>query len=398
MGNNGPLAGVKILDLTRVLSGPLATAWLSDMGAEVIKLEQPGVGEQIRVAEPIINGESAYFATLNRNKRTITLDLKNEKGKEIFLRLVQDVDVVTENFRPDVMERLGLGYERLRSVNPRIVLASLSGYGSNSPYADRAAYDTISQGMGGIMSITGFPDAPPTKCGPSIGDVSAGMNLVIGVLAALYHARETGEGQHVEVALVDSVLALCTQDFIEYGVRGHVPGRTGNHYRNWCPYGTYKAKDGYYQLGVGTDRHYRDLCVRVLDRPDMPEDERYATQPQRVRHRSEVEAVLNEWAAERTVQEVVAALNAANVPASPVYDLGDVSRDEHFTVHRQMIRHMEHPVIGDVPYVNMPVRFSATPLVEPRPSAALGEHNQEVYESIGLSKDDLMELRKAGTI
>lgn len=397
--NGGALQGVTILDLTRVLSGPFCTSWLSDMGATIIKVENPGEGDHTRTSEPFVNGESAYYATLNRNKKCITLNLKSARGKELFLELVKKADVVTENFRPGVMDKLGLGYEELKKVNPRIILASLSGYGSYGPYAGLPGYDTISQGMGGIMSITGFPDSPPTRCGPSLGDVVAGMNLAIGVLAALHSAEKTGVGQKLEVALVDSILALCTQDFIEYGLTKELPPRMGNQYRIWCPYGTYPAKDGYYQLGVGTEQHFKLLCTQVMGRPDMAADERFDSQFKRTQHREEVESAVNAWAAQFTVREVVDKLRAVGIPSCPVYNFADIEADENFTVHRQMIKHMQHPTIGDIPYVNMPVRFFGTPLVEPKAAGRLGQFNEEILgDYLGLSEEEICALAADGVI
>lgn len=389
----GALSDLTILDLTRVLSGPFATAWLSDMGACVIKVENPMEGDATRVSAPIVSGESAYFATVNRNKKTISINLKTAKGKELFLSLARHADVVTENFRPGVMDKLGIGFEELSRVNPRIVLASISGYGSYGPYASRPGYDVVSQGMGGIMSLTGFPEDPPTKCGPSIGDVTAGMNLVIGVLAAVHYARNTGKGQKVEVSLVDSVLALCTQDYIEYGLTKKIPERLGNNYSLWCPYGTYSASNGYYQIGVGTERHFELLCTEVLGMPELLRDPRFQGQLERVHNRRVLDEIMEKWANNRTVQEVVDKLNEVGIPSSPVYNFADIEADENFTKHREMIKHMDHPVIGDLPYINMPVRFSQTSLVEPTPAGNIGQYNEEIFSQyLELTKEELEEL------
>lgn len=394
----GPLSGVTILDLTRVVAGPFCTSWLGDMGANVIKIENPDDGgDHSRDSEPKINGVSAWFAALNRNKKPVTLNLKTQKGKALFLELVKRADIVTENFRPDVMDKLGLGYEVLKEANPVIILASVSGYGSYGPYSKRPGYDVIAQGMGGIMSVTGFPDGPPTKTGTTLGDITAGMNLAIGILAALVHARATGQGQKLEVSLVDSIFALNAHEYLAYTISGKVPTRKGNHYNVWCPYGTFKASDGYYQLGVGTEKHFKLLCG-VMGKPELSDLEIYANHTARMANKDKLYPIIDNWAGALTVKEVVQQLNDAGIPASGVYDFKDISEDPHFT-QRDMIRKTHHPIIGDMTYVNMPVRFFGTPLVEPVPAGDLGQYNEEVLSGLlDLSREEIDALRKDGVI
>lgn len=395
----GPLCGVTILDLTCVLSGPFGTSWLSDMGAEVIKVENPNGGDYTRQAGPFVNGYSNYFATVNRNKKTITLNLKDPKGKEMFLELVKQVDVVTENFKPGTMEKLGVGYDVLKKINPRLVFASISGYGQTGPYSHRPGYDVVSQAMGGIMSYTGFPENGPSKCGPSIGDITAGMNLCMGVLAGLYKANATGTGERVELALVDSVLALTTQDYIDYGHTKNLPQQLGNNYSLWCPYGTYKAKDRYYTIGVGTEKHWTDFCLKVLEKPELTEDPRFAGQTERVHNRELVDAHINQWAGNLPAAEVVDKINAAGIPAAIVYDFADIEADENFTVHRQMIKKMHHPEMGEILYINNPLRFTESGQREPVPAAPLGAFNEEIYgKYLSLSPEEVAKLKESGTI
>lgn len=396
--HTGPLKGLVVLDLTRVVSGPYCTGWLADMGATVIKIENPtDGGDHSRDSAPMVNGVSAWYASLNRGKKTVTLNLKSEKGKKLFLELVKKADVVTENFRVGVMEKLGLGYETLKVVNPRIILASISGYGSYGPYAKQPGYDVIAQGMGGIMSVTGFEDGPPTKTGTTLGDITAGMNLAIGILAALHSVKTTGLGQKLEVALVDSIFALNAHEYTTYTISGKVPTRKGNHYNIWCPYGTYKAKDGYYQLGVGTEKHFALLC-QVMGKPELATLPCYATHADRMENKESLHAFIDAWASQLTVKEVVTLLNDAGVPSSGVYDFEDISNDPHFT-QREMIKTMEHPDIGKLTYVNMPVRFFGTPLVEPTPAAPLGAYNQQIYrEYLNLSIEEIDNLRADGVI
>lgn len=393
----GPLQDVVVLDLTRVVAGPYCTSYLADMGAQVIKVENPGDGgDHSRDSAPMVNGVSAWYAALNRGKKTITLNLKAPKGREIFLELVKKADIVTENFRPGVMEKLGLSYETLKAVNPRIILASVSGYGSYGPYTQRPGYDVIAQGMGGIMSVTGFEDGPPTKVGTTLGDITAGMNLTIGILAALHSARTTGVGQRLEVALVDSVFALNAHEYISYTITGNVPTRKGNHYNIWCPYGTYKAKDGYYQLGVGTDKHFRLLC-QVMGQPELASLPCYATHADRMANKDSLNKTIDDWAGNRTVNEVVSLLNEVGIPSSGVYDFADISNDPHFT-QRDMIKHMDHPRIGKLTYVNSPVRFFGTPLDTPTPAGELGQYNSEIYRELGLTNEEIENLRVDGVI
>lgn len=396
--SKGPLSGITVLDLTRVVAGPFCTGWLGDMGATVIKIENPGDGgDHTRASEPIVGGVSAWYAALNRNKKTVTLNLKDPEGKALFLELVKKADVVTENFRPGVMDRLGLGYEDLAAVNPKIIFASVSGYGSYGPYSQRPGYDVISQGMGGIMSLTGFPDGQPTKVGTTLGDITAGMNMAIGILAALQSVHTTGKGQKLEVALVDSVFALCPFEFLHYGITGQVPPRRGNHYNIWCPYGTFKAADGYYQLGVGTEKHFRLLC-QVMGKPELPEDPRFQDHIARMANKDTLYPIIDAWAAQYTVEQVVEMLNGVGVPSSGVYDLADIAADPHFT-QREMIKTMDHPQIGTFSYVNMPVRFFGTPLVQPQNAGALGEYNEQVYtQLLDLGEDRLRALKEKGVI
>ena len=396
--SKGPLQGVTVLDLTRVVAGPFCTGWLGDMGATVIKIENPGDGgDHSRASEPFVNGVSAWYAALNRNKKTVTLNLKDPEGKALFLELVKKADVVTENFRPGVMDRLGLGYEALAAVNPKIIVASVSGYGSYGPYSQRPGYDVISQGMGGIMSLTGFEDGPPTKVGTTLGDITAGMNLAIGILAALQSVHTTGKGQKLEVALVDSVFALVPFEFLLYGVTGKVPPRRGNHYNIWCPYGTFKAADGYYQLGVGTEKHFQLFC-QVMGKPELIGDPRFENHITRMANKAELYPIIDAWAARFTVKQVSQMLNDAGIPCSGVYDLQDIAEDPHFT-QRDMIKTMDHPQIGTFSYVNMPVRFFGTPLVEPQSAGALGEYNKQVYtQLLGMDEEMLKKLHQKGVI
>jgi len=397
MRKGGPLEGLKILDLTRVLSGPFATSWLSDMGATVIKLEDPEGGDTSRGVEGYNNG----FAVLNRNKRCVTLNLKTAKGKEMFLELVKQVDVVTENFRPGTLEKLGLGFEAMRAVNEKIVLVSVSGYGQNGPYAHRPGYDPVGQAMGGIMSVTGEKGGTPLRCGPSIADITSGMNMVIGVLAAMYRVNATGKGEWVDISLVDTVLGLCSTNYASYHANGCVqPPLLGNDYGGWTPYGGgFKTLDGYFNIGVGQDKHWRFFCEKLLGRPELGTDPKFLTQATRSENREETNKLVADWCANLTVKEAVEKLNEAGVPAAQVYGFADIDADEHFTVHRKMVRKMDNPILGEISYVSIPPIFREAGLSEPTQAGLLGQFNEEVYgECLGLSPEEVAELKKNGTI
>jgi len=292
--NRGPLAGLKVIDMTRVLSGPFATMWMATMGADVIKVENPTDPDVTRNYYPGINGQSAYFPTVNHNKKGITLNLKAEEGKQLLRELVKDADVIIENFRPGVMDKLGLGYDELSRINPGIIYASISGYGTYGPYSQRPGYDVTAQAMSGIMYLTGQADGDPTRVGSSYGDTTAGVNIVLAILAAVYNRYQTGLGQKVETSLVDSLITLSAQDYIRYFAAGELPMRMGNIYKTWTPYGTYKAKDGHYNLGCGTDKHFR-LFADTIGHPELGTMDEYRTHADRVAHRQQLDDIINAW-------------------------------------------------------------------------------------------------------
>lgn len=396
----GALNGIMVLDLTRVLAGPFSTMWLASMGANIIKIENPAEGDITRSYGPFVNDISAYFCTINRNKRAITLNLKSEEGKEIFLKLVRKADIVIENFRPGVMDRLGLGYQKLANINERIIYASISGFGTYGPYAERPGYDTIAQGMSGIMYITGQPDGPPTRIGSSYGDTVAGMNAVIGILAALHARTATGRGQMVEVSLVDSLISLSTQEYTQYFADGTVPSRMGNDYKRWAPYGAYAAKDGYFIIGCGTERHFKIFAEQVLDKPLLIANKKFATHSDRVVNRKELNKIINEWSKDKTVAEVCSVLVKADIPAGPVNSIKELDGDEHFAKIREMFITMMQEGIGNLTVTNIPVRFSDTKLV-PMKSApvTLGADNYDVFEEyLGLDSSEVDGLKKRAVV
>ena len=396
----GALSDITVLDMTRVLSGPFAGAWLGEMGANVIKIEIPKGGDESRRNPPFSpNGTSAFNTTHNRNKRSITLDLKQEEGKQIFRELVKQADVVLENFRPDVMDRLGLGYEELKKINEKIIYASISGFGTTGPYSKRPAYDVISQAMGGIMNLVGEEGGEPLKIGASVGDITAGMNIIIGILAALHSRSVTGVGQKVETSLVESIIALQQPENNRYFVNGQIVPRTGSRHATNCPYGTYHAKDGQYMIGVGKDELFVKLCEKVLKRPEVAQDPRYNCIANRVENRDGVCEILESWSMNLTVEEVVDALLAEGIPAGPLLTIKELAVDPHFNDHRQMFPYMDQPGVGKFRVTAMPIKFSDTKTHIYRHAPALGEHNEEVYgEYLGFDADKLAELKEKGII
>jgi len=394
----GALEGIRILDLTRVLAGPFCTMMLADMGAEVIKIEAPGVGDDSRAFGPYINGESAYYMNLNRNKKGVTLNLKNEEAKKIFLEMVKKADVVVENYRPGTMEKLGLGYDKLKEANEGIVYAAVSGFGHYGPYMKRPGYDIIGQAMGGLMSTSGWPDSGPTRTGTAMGDVLGGLSVTIGILAALKSKDVTGKGQKVDVSLVDSVVAsmeIITQIYL---AEGRIPERIGNRYESVYPYDSFKAADGDMVIGAGNEKLYQILCS-VMGNPELATDDRFNTIPKRKARHAEMKAIIEEWTTTKNVSELVEILLAAGVPAAPIYNLKQVCEDPHIAGAREMFVDVEHPVAGNTKLTGCHIKLYDTKPSIRTPSPRLGEHNEEVYgKLLGLSSEEIQELKEKQVI
>lgn len=396
---HGALSDIKILDLTRVLSGPFATMWLGDLGAEVIKIETPVKGDDARFTPIHVNGNSTFFAAINRNKRSITLNLKAPEGKEMFLEMVKQADVVISNYRPGVMERLGLGYDVLSAVNEKIIYATISGFGQKGKYAMRPAYDIVAQGMGGIMSTTGVENGDPIRVGASIADITAGMNTVIGILAAIHARTLTGRGQSIDVAMVDSTLALMPSENMRYFISGGLVPRTGHRYIGNAPYGVFKAKDRFFIIACGSDKLFYQFCDKVLNQPELKDDERFKIMTKRSDNYYLVKDIVEKWASQYTADEAVEIILAAGVPAGPIFDMNDISKDEHIVGEREMLVKMEQPGIGEITVTNNPVKLSDTKAAIRRPAPLLGQHNLEVYgELLGYDQQKLEELAVQGII
>lgn len=401
----GPLQGLIVLDLTQMLAGPFATMMLADQGAQVIKIEPPG-GDRTRDNGPHLKGAlrtneggyGAYFASINRNKRSLTLDLKSVAGKAALRKLVRRADVLVENYRSGVMDRLGLGYEELAKENPRLVYATLRGFGDprtgKSPYAEWPAYDPVAQAMGGIMSITGpQPGGAPTKVGPGVGDLIPAMFLAYGITAACWHAQRTGRGQFVDVAMVDAVLALCERPVFQYSATGTAPGPEGNGHPLLCPFGLFPASDGYVSLGVPNDRFWVPL-VQCMGRPELASDERYSTNEARVAHRRQVEQIVSDWTARHTKAQLSQMLGS-EIPYGPVMNAADIFADPHFHA-RGMLVEVEQPgAERALTVANTPIRMSETPGGVQRRAPMTGEHTDEVLSAFGFTSNEIADLHEA---
>jgi crotonobetainyl-CoA:carnitine CoA-transferase CaiB-like acyl-CoA transferase len=397
--NSGALKGVKVLDLTRVLAGPYCTMMLADFGAEVIKIEIPKKGDDTRAFGPFANGESLYYANVNRNKKGITLNLKSEEGKAMFLEMIKDADVVVENYRPGVMEKLGLGYDELCKVNDQIIYGAVSGFGCYGPYSQRPGYDIIGQAMGGLMSISGPEGGSATRSGNAMSDVLGGMNLTIGILAALHARTVIGKGQRVDVSLVDSVVSSLETGIQRYFASGKEPGLMGNRYASAYPYDSFKAKDGEFVIGCGNDKLYELLCKKVFKREDLLADERFCTNNKRCENHAALKPEIEKWSANYTIEEAVEMILDAGVPAAPIYGYERLAKDPHIAGAREMFVDLPHPVIGNMRVNGNPVKLLTTKAVIDSPAPALGEHNNEVYSKLlGLDDSRIEELKENGTI
>ena len=396
--NAGALQGIVVLDLTRVLAGPYGTMIFADMGADVIKIEQPVTGDDTRLFGPYQNGESVYYITNNRNKKGITLNLKSPKGKEVFKEMVKKADVVVENYRPGTMEKLGLGYDVLKEINPKIIYGSISGFGHYGRYKERPGYDIIAQAMSGLMSTTGWPSTGPTRTGTALGDVLAGLWMAIGVLGALQGRNVTGEGQKVDIALVDSAVSAMGNINMIYLAENRLPERIGNRYEAAYPYDSFDCSDIACVIGAGNNKLWKTLCG-LMGREDLAEMDKYRNSPDRTKHYQELKPIVEQWTKTKTAADVVETCLAAGVPAAPIYDVAQVSTDPHIAKDREMFIEQEHPKAGKVIVTGSPLKLSGTPVTMRTPAPALGQDNVEVFSTLlGMNEQQITELKDAGVI
>ena len=405
----GALSGIRVLDLSRVLAGPWASQTLADLGAEVIKIERPGAGDDTRGWGPPFakdeagndTTEAAYYLTANRGKKSLTVDITKPEGQEIVRNLAAQSDVVLENFKVGGLAKYGLDYTSLAKINAKLVYCSITGFGQDGPYKDRPGYDFMIQGMGGLMSITGAPDeAPggqPMKVGVAVADIFTGLYATIGILSALRHRDATGEGQHIDLALLDVQTAVLANQAMNYLTTGVAPGRLGNAHPNIVPYEAFPSADGYLILAVGNDSQFKSFC-EVAGLNDLPADTRYATNRSRVANRETLVPMIRRAMVTKTTDEWIAVLEKANVPCGPINTLDRVF-DNPQVQHRGMIRYLDHPVAGKVPTVANPIKFSKTPISGETSAPMLGQHSDEILRKVAdLSDEQIKKLRSAGII
>lgn len=393
-----PLDGIKVLDMTRVLAGPYCTMLLGDMGADVVKVERPGAGDDTRgYGPPFVNGESAYFMSVNRNKRSITMNLKQPDALKTLQRLIETADVLVENFRPGTMEEFGFGYETVKDLNPRLVFCSISGFGHTGPYADLPGYDLIIQGEGGVASLTGDPNGPPYKVGNSQADVVAGMMAFQGILLALYARTQTGRGQKIDLGMLDCQVAMLTYQAGIYFATGQSPTRMGNQHPTITPYETFRCKDGYINVACGNDGMWRNLC-KAAGRADWAADERFRTNAERVQNRHALSGILEPAMLEKTMDEWIEALREVGIPCGKIQSVGEVCEDPQIQA-RDMVVTVQHEKAGAVRVTGVPVKLSETPGAVTLPPPVLGAHTSQVlHDWLHMSSAEVGHLQQAGAV
>lgn len=393
----GPLTDMRVIELAHIMAGPVCGLMLADLGADVIKVEKANGGDDSRrFLPPEINGEPAAFLMMNRNKRGIALDLKSEAGKQVLLRLIEDADVLIENYRRDTMERLGLGYEELKKVNPGLIYCEISGFGRTGPYKDRAGFDLIAQGMSGLMDITGDVDRGPAKVGAPVSDTTAGILGAMGCIAAYAHKMKTGEGQRVDTSLFEAAITHTYWQSAICFATGESPGRMGTAHPLNAPYQTFETKDGWINIGAANQRNWERL-LDCLEAPELGEDPRFAVNSARMANLDALVEVLTVHFRERTTEEWLELLEEAGLPAGPVFSIKEM-QDDPQTIAREMVPATDHPVAGRVQTVGLPVKLSETPGGVVRPAPLFGQHTREVLAELGYSDDEIAQLLKSGGV
>ena len=394
------LEGVKVVDLTRALAGPYCTMMLGDYGANVVKVELPGTGDDTRGwAPPHIGDQSAYFLSINRNKRSLTLNLRHDDGRRIFMDMAKSADVVVENFTPGVVDRLGIDYASVKALNPGVVYCSVSGFGQTGPYRSKSAYDQVMQGLGGIMSLTGEPDGAPVKMGIALTDIGAGMLAAYGIMTALYHreARRSGEGQYIDVSMLDLQVAWLTYMGGTYFATGNNPEKVGAAHPTLVPYQAFMCQDGkYINIAVGSERLWERFC-KAMGREDLQSRPDYAMNGDRLRNRSSLVPSLQEEFLKKPVAQWVAQLEEGGVPCGPINELSDVFSDPQVTA-RDMLLEIPHPTLGRIKQAGIPIKFSATQGSIDRHPPLLGEHTDEILGELGYSSDQVSKLKAEGAV
>lgn len=384
------LSGIRVLDFSQVLAGPFCTMNLADFGAEVIKVERPGTGDGSRIFGPLVNGNSGYYALVNRGKKGVAIDLK--KGRDVIYDMVKSCDIVVENFKPGVMAKLGLGYEDLKKVNPRIIYCSISGFGQTSPMRDLPAYDIVAQGMSGMMSITGYPDTPPARVGSSLGDVSAGLYAVTGIMMALYYRERTGQGQYVDIAMLDSVFAFIETNVVRHTIGGVHPTRVGARHPLSAPFDIYRCKDAYVIIAVASDSHFAKLC-EMIGRPDLARDPRFDSDPHRSENDVALKEILESFLKDYTVAEAMEMMRQRSIPCGPLCTVDEACQNPSI-LERDMLVEVDQPGMGTIKITGNPMKLSATPPDAKHAAPLLGQDTVQVLRDIfGYSGEQIKQLR-----
>lgn len=397
MSSQGPLAGMKVIELAHIMAGPACGMMLADMGADVIKVEKPDGDDSRRFLPPEINGESAAYLMMNRNKRGIALNLKDSDAIAALGKLLEDADVVIENYRHDTMERLGLGYETLRKRNPKLVYCAISGFGRTGPYAERGGFDLIAQGMSGLMSITGEgPGRPPVKPGAPISDITAGFLAALGCVSAYSHAQKTGQGQMVDTSLFEAGISLTYWQSAIAFATGESPGALGSAHPLNAPYQSFRTRDGWINIGAANQRNWMRL-LEIIDAPELGSDPRFETNLARMQHLQELVPILENHFMQRDTQDWLDRMEAAGLPAGPVMTISEMHNDPQ-ALARDMIVETDHPRAGAVKAIGLPIKFSDTPGAVTTPAPTLGQHGAEILTEHGYSQDQIRSLEEKGAL
>jgi len=392
-----PLSGLKVVDLSRFIAGPYCTMKLGDMGAEVIKVETPNKGDDSReLGPPFLEGESAYYLSFNRSKKSITLNLREQDAREILQRLIAEADIFVENFRIGVTAKMGLTYEDVKKIKEDIIYCSITGYGHNSPYREKPSFDVIIQGEAGLMSITGFPDGPPQRLGVAIADVLGGFHAVEGILLALLAKNKNGQGQFVDVSLMDSIIAILTYQAGNYLATGKAPNRVGNRHPMITPYESFETKDGYVIFAVGNQRLWESF-VEALGKPELNDDSRFVDMKSRNQHPAELKAIIEELTRQKSTEQWVEIMETSGVPCGRIRTIDQVLTDPHVKI-REMVVEQEHPLAGTIKLIGVPTKLSLTPGAITMPPPTLGQHTDEILSNLGYNADKIAAWREKGVI
>jgi CoA:oxalate CoA-transferase len=391
----GVLENIRVLDFTRVIAGTYCTMYMADLGADVFKVELPGTGEVMRVQPPVKNGESGFFTTLNRGKKSISLNLKNEKAREIIYKMVEKCDVVVENFKPGVMKKLGFDYETFNKINPKIIYGSISGYGQTGPLSDLPSYDLCIQAMCGLMSMNGYPDKPPLRIGNSITDYMSGVLMVVAILGAMRHRDKTGEGQYIDISMYDAGMTMLENSISRYDLTGEIGGLIGSHHPSASPHNVYKTADGFVTIIIIEDNSWKTLA-RIIGRPELADDPEYSTIVQRLSRVEKVDEIVESWSKTKTSAEIMAIFKEEGLACGTVQNVEVVSKHPHSQA-RGMLVESQQPQMGSVKIPGCPINYSKTPVGQLNPAPLTGQHTKQVLtEFLGLSEDEYQELKNSG--